>query len=131
MEEAMIASVHYYELAASADESDFRAAAAAAVERDLFENVPGLVEYRIGRGIRGARAGRFAAVWIYESRDAWADVWGPVAEPVPKTEYPDEWLVWEDELLDPILDSDPDDIEHTAYEVIASDTDLSAVVERG
>ena len=119
----MVVSVHHYELAESAAPSDFRDAVAEAVDRGLFEGVPGLVEHRIGRGIRGDRAGKFAAVWVYESREAWADVWGPAGDPVAKTEYPDDWLTWEDELLDPLLADDPDAIEYTSYELIAESGD--------
>lgn len=62
-------------------------------------------------------------MWIYESRSAWAAVWGPVDDPVPKSEYPDEWLTWEDELLGPILAADPDTIEYTSYDLVASKPD--------
>ncbi|WP_418285285.1 hypothetical protein [Halorubrum sp. DTA46] len=121
----MVVSVHHYELSESATPSEFRDAVNEAVDRGLFENVPGLVDYRIGRGIRGDRAGRFAAVWIYESREAWADVWGPADDPVTRTDYPDEWLTWEDELLDPLLSEDPDAIEYTSYELVAGRADMS------
>ena len=114
----MIVSVHHYELAESTPPSEFRDAVAEAVNRGLFEDVPGLVDYRIGRGIKGDRTDKFAAVWTYESRKAWVDVWGPVGDPVPKSEYPDAWLEWEDELLDPLLADDPDEIEYTSYELI-------------
>lgn len=112
----MVISVHHYELTEGVDPSDFRDAVEEAVSRDLFDNIPGLVDYRIGRGIRGARSGKFAAVWIYESKEAWVDLWGPVGDPVPKAEYPDAWLTWEDELLAPLLVEDPDKIEFTSYE---------------
>lgn len=121
----MIASIHRYELAESAERSDFRDAVTEAIERGLFERVPGLVEYRIGHGIKGSRSGEFAAVWIYESRGVWTDVWGDPGNPVPKREYPDAWIVWEDELLDPILATDPDKIEYTSYELFASSTGVS------
>lgn len=119
----MVVSVHHYELAESAGPPDFREAVSEAVSRGLFEGVPGLSDYRIGHGIKGARAGKFAAVWIYESKEAWVDVWGPVGDPVEKAEYPDPWLTWEDELLDPILSEDPDTIEYTSYELITDGTD--------
>lgn len=116
----MVVSIHHYELAESATHSEFREAVGEAVSRGLFERIPGLVEYRIGRGIKGTRADEFAAVWVYESDDAWADVWGPVDDPVPESEYPDAWQTWEDELLDPLLAEDPDEIRYTSYEQIAS-----------
>jgi hypothetical protein len=115
----VITSIHHYELAESADPSDFRDAVEEAVRRELFASIPGLVDYRFVRGIKGDRTGKFAAVWTYESLEAWSDVWGPVDDPVPKAEYPDEWLSWEDELLEPIPADDPDDIQFTSYEVVA------------
>jgi hypothetical protein len=119
----MIVSIHRYELADSASHADFRDAVAAAVDRNLFDTVPGLVDYRIGRGIKGRHADQFAAVWVYESRAIWAAVWGPVDEPVPRSAYPDAWLRWEDDLLAPILADDPDEIEYTSYEVFAQPSD--------
>lgn len=119
----MVVSVHHYELAESAAPSEFREAVSAAVNRGLFEQIPGLIEYRIGHGIRGARTGEFAALWVYESKEAWVDVWGPVGDPVAKSDYPEPWLTWEDELLDPILADDPDTITYTSYELIADGTE--------
>ncbi len=113
-----ITSIHRYKLAETATPSEFYDAVAEAVDRGLFEQISGLVDYQILRGVKGKRADEFAAVWMYESRKAWRDVWGPVDDPVPKTDYPEEWLVWEDELLEPILAEDPDEIEYTSYEVI-------------
>lgn len=112
-------SIHQYELADSATPSDFRDAVAAAVDQNVFDAIPGLVEYRIGRGIKGSRTDQFAAVWVYESKASWEAVWGSVDDPVSKSAYPDAWLRWEDELLDPVLANDPDNIEYTSYEVFA------------
>lgn len=119
----MITSIHRYELAASADPSDFYDAVDEAVDRGVFDRIPGLAGYQILHGIKGERTEEFAAVWMYESRAAWRDVWGPVSNPVPKAEYPDAWLTWEEELLDPILAEDPDEIEYTSYEVITEPGD--------
>lgn len=119
----MIASIHRYKLARSADPSDFHDAVNEATRRELFETIPGLVNYQIMRGIKGERTEEFAAVWMYKSREAWRDVWGPVENPVPKEEYPKEWLIWENELLEPILAEDPDEIEYTSYEIIAGSGD--------
>jgi hypothetical protein len=119
----MVVSIHHYELAESADRSDFRDAVSEAVSRGLFEAIPGLVEFRIGHGIKGARTGKFAAVWIYEDTAAWVDVWGPADDPVPKSDYPDPWRTWEDELLAPVLADDPDRIEYTSYELVTDEVD--------
>jgi len=37
--------------------------------------LPGLVEYYLVKGIRGFRHGLYAAVWIYESKEAWESLW--------------------------------------------------------
>ena len=44
---------------------------------------------------------------------------GPVDDPVPTVEYPDDWRTCEDELLDPLLVTDPDEIENTTYDRLA------------
>lgn len=113
----MIVSIHQYELAATATAEDLRAAIDEAENRELFD-LPGLVEYRFLHGIKGDRKDGYTAIWTYDSREAWEDLWGTVEDPVPKSEYPDEWNVWEDELLEPILAGDPDAIEYTSYDVI-------------
>lgn len=113
----MIVSVHHYELADDANPEDVERTIAEAEDRDLFA-LPGLVAYRFVRGIKGARANRYAAIWEYESRDAWEALWGPVDDPLPKEEYPERWKTWEDDLLAPLLAGDPDGIEFTAYEVV-------------
>lgn len=112
----MIVSIHEYDLAPEATPDAFEAAVEEAQSRGLFA-LPGLVEYEFLRGIKGARADRYTAIWRYESRDAWADLWGPADDPVPKSGYPETWRVWEDELLAPLLAEDPDETSFTSYEV--------------
>jgi hypothetical protein len=113
----MIVSVHHYELAESATDRAFRAAVREAERRGLFD-LPGLVDYRFLRGLKGARRDGYAALWTYESEAAWERLWGPVEDPVPKAEYPERWVEWEDDLLAPLLADDPDEIDYTSYEVI-------------
>lgn len=113
----MILSVHHYDLAESTTPAAFREAVREAERRGLFD-LPGLVEYRFLRGIRGRRSDEFSAVWTYESLDAWERLWGPVDDPVDEAEYPDRWSEWEDDLLDPLIEGDPDEIDYTAYEVL-------------
>ncbi|WP_336135415.1 hypothetical protein [Natronomonas amylolytica] len=115
----MIISIHRYELGVDTTAEDFEAAIAEAERRGCFD-LPGLVEYRFLRGIKGNRTDGYTAVWTYESRETWEALWGPVDDPVPKSEYPDGWNVWEDDILDPLLAGPPDDIAYTSYEVVAT-----------
>jgi hypothetical protein len=78
--------------------------------------LPGLVEYHFGRGIKGSRTEHYAAIWIYESIQAWEKLWGSPDKPVGKANYPKNWQVWEDEILAPLLNQDPDRINYTDYE---------------
>ena len=55
-------------------------------------------------------------MWVYEGKEAWEALWGPVDRPRSKDEYPEKWLIWEDEVLAPFLDRDPDTIRYTSYE---------------
>lgn len=112
----MIVSIHHYELAESTTPDEFDAAVHEAAQRGLFD-LPGLVDWRFLRGLRGSREGRFAAMWVYEDRQAWQALWGPVDDPASKDDYPDEWRTWEDEILAPLITEDPDEIVHTAFEV--------------
>lgn len=112
-----IISIHEYVLRPGADEGAFEDAFRAARERGLFQ-LPGLEECLLLRGIRGSRRGRYAAVWVYESREAWEALWGPVDRPTTKADYPESWKVWEDEVLAPFLVEDPDRITFTSYEEV-------------
>ncbi len=78
--------------------------------------LPGLVRHHFVKGIRGSRRGGYAAIWVYESKEAWEKLWGPVGQPREKQDYPESWKVWEDEVLAPFLSEEPDEIEYTAYE---------------
>lgn len=109
-----VVSVHEYELAEGVDGESFERVVSDAESRDLFD-LPGLVDYRFLRGIKGPRTGRYTALWCYESREAWRDLWGPPDDPVPPAEYPERWREWES-LLDPLLADDPDEIWFTSYE---------------
>jgi heme-degrading monooxygenase HmoA len=88
-----VVSIHEYELAPEVDADRFERVVAGA-ERDGLFDLPGLEEYRLLRGIKGARDGEYAAVWTYESRAAWEALWGPPGEPAPPEEYPDRWREW-------------------------------------
>ena len=73
---ARIVSVHEYELRPGVEPADFERALGDAERRGLFE-LPGLCEQHFLRGLKGARRGAYAAVWIFESREAWEALWGP------------------------------------------------------
>lgn len=114
---ARVISIHEYELKSGVDERTFQEAIRTAERRGLFR-LPGLEAYYFVKGLRGVRSGRYAAVWIYESREAWEALWGAAARPKRKEQYPPAWQVWEDEILAPLLAWAPDEIVFTAYEEI-------------
>lgn len=117
----MIISVHHYELAETVTDEEFQDVIQEAEQRELF-TLPGLVEYQFLRGIKGVRKKGYTALWMYESRQAWRNLWGSVDDPVPKNEYPSKWNIWEDELLAPLLTQGPDKIDYTTYEIVAKNT---------
>ncbi len=110
-----IVSIHQYTLRSGIDPERFIDAVRQARTRGLFD-LPGLIEYRFVRRIRGSGGSELAAIWVYESRQAWERLWGPVHQPLAPDAYPDSWKVWENELLRPLLDCDPDKITFAAYE---------------
>ncbi len=110
-----IISVHHYSLRPGVDGEAFERALRSARESGLLR-LPGLIEQRFLRGVKGSRQGSFAALWVYESREAWERLWGSAARPRPRKDYPENWKVWEKEILAPFLDREPDRIEFTAYE---------------
>jgi hypothetical protein len=116
---ARIISVHEYDLTPGSGPAQFEQAIRAAEGRDLFD-LPGLIAHHFVRGVKGARNGAYAAVWIYESREAWERLWGTVEQPRAPREYPEKWRIWEEELMAPILSSHPDAIKFTTYEELLS-----------
>jgi heme-degrading monooxygenase HmoA len=111
---ARVISIHEYELKRDVQDATFEGALREAERRGLFD-LPGLVGHHFLRGLKGARRGRYAAVWIFESREAWERLWGTVDRPKPPADYPEAWKVWENEILAPLLDQDPDTIRFTSY----------------
>jgi hypothetical protein len=109
-----VISVHEYELRPDADPSSFETAIQKARAEDL-PALPGLEDYFLLKGIKGTRARRYGAIWIYESRAAWESLWGPPDDPVEKENYPANWKTWEDDVLAPHLSEDPDAIRFTSY----------------
>jgi hypothetical protein len=110
-----VISIHEYILKPDASERQFVKAILNAKERGLLR-LPGLVDYYLVKGIRGFRHGLYAAVWVYESKEAWESLWGPKDKPINKTDYPENWKIWENEVLFPFLDQDPDKIKFTSYQ---------------
>ena len=114
---AKVISVHEYELKPGVLDADFERAVHDAERRGLLD-LPGLVGHHCLKGLKGARRGRYAAIWIFESREAWERLWGTVEAPRPAPEYAERWKVWENEILAPLLKQDPDTIRFTSYEEI-------------
>jgi hypothetical protein len=110
-----IISIHEYVLKPGVDKKQFEKAIQKARERGLLK-LPGLEVYHFVKGIKGSRNGHYATVWIYESREAWQRIWGTPEQPVRKEDYPENWKIWEKEILMLFLDREPDKIEFTAYE---------------
>jgi len=112
---AKIISVHEYELKPGVDERAFKQAILDAKKRGLLQLI-GLTEYHLVKGIKGSRAGSYAAIWVYQDRQAWEKLWGSPDKPKGKGDYPENWKVWEEEILAPFLSQDPDKIVFTSYE---------------
>jgi hypothetical protein len=110
-----VMSVHEYVLLPGIDERRFEQSIRQARERGLLR-LPGLLEHHFLKGIKGSRNGCYAAIWIYESREAWERLWGTPDHPRRRQDYPENWKIWEEEVLAPFLSLDPDRIVFTAYE---------------
>jgi hypothetical protein len=113
-----IISIHEYDLRPGVDISQFERTLREAEARGLLQ-LPGLVAHHFVKGAKGVRRGAYAALWIYESREAWERLWGTAEHPRPSREYPDTWRIWEEELLAPFLANRPDDLRFTAYEEVS------------
>lgn len=110
-----VISIHEYVLKPGIDAQQFESAVRTAQGRGLF-SLPGLVACHFAKAIKGKRKGDYAAIWIYESREAWEALWGSVDHPWKKHEYPPNWRVWEDEILAALLMHEPDAVTFTSYE---------------
>jgi hypothetical protein len=110
-----IISIHEYALRPEVDERQFEQSLRKAQERGLLR-LPELVGHYFIKGVKGSRRGSYAAIWIYESREAWERLWGSPDHPLRKQDYPAKWKVWEEEVLAPFLNQAPDRIVFTAYE---------------
>jgi hypothetical protein len=112
-----VVSVHEYVLRPDVDPEEFERALRAARLRGLFD-LPGLRDVQFLRTLRGTRGHAYAAIWIYESREAWEALWGAPGDATPTEAYSDAWREWEDNVLARFLDRDPDTIDFAAYEEV-------------
>lgn len=112
-----VVSIHEYELKPGVDGKAFEAAVHKAREDGLLK-LEGLENFYLLKGIRGDRASKYAAVWVYESLEVWESLWGPVGDAVIKEDYPENWKKWEDEVLAQFLVTDPDEIPFSSYEAL-------------
>jgi hypothetical protein len=108
-------SIHHYLLKQGVTMQDFQDTIRRARSLQLFD-LPGLERYHFLYGVKGAEQGRWAAVWTYSSRTAWEHLWGTVSKPKMRDQYPEKWRRWEDDLLAPLLEGQPDSVMFTAYE---------------
>ncbi len=111
---AKVISIHEYVFKPTMDEKLFDKAIQEADRRGVFQ-LPGLLGYHMLKGIKGSRKGCYAAIWVYESRQAWERLWGSPEHPKEKKDYPEKWRAWE-EILSSFLIGDADEIQFTAYE---------------
>jgi hypothetical protein len=113
----MVFSIHEYDLRPGVAPEDFERALRAGEGRGLLA-LPGLSAHHFLRGLRGERKGRYAALWVYDRREDWEALWGPIDRPHARKGHPPGWRIWEDEILVPFLDRPPHEVRFTAYEVI-------------
>src|SRR5262245_50793046 len=112
---ARVISVHEYDLRPGSDPGEFERVVRRAEAAGLLR-LPGLLGHYFVRGRKGLRRDRYAAVWIYESRDSWERLWGSTEAPRSPEHCPENWKIWAREVLAPFLVHDPDAIPFTTYE---------------
>src|SRR3989442_15619127 len=110
-----IISIHEYDLKPGTNIGQFERILRDAEASGLLL-LPGLVAHHFVKGAKGVRRGAYAALRIYESREAWERLWGSPERPRGPQDYPDTWKAGEEELLAPFLKHDPDGIRFTPYE---------------
>ncbi len=110
-----VVSMHEYVLRPGVDPVEFEAAVRDARARGLFD-LPGLHDVRFLRTLRSTRGQAYAALWVYESSEAWEALWGAPGDATPTEAYPENWREWEEIVLARFLDRDPDTIDFAAYE---------------
>lgn len=112
-----IISVHEYVLKSGVTGKDFERAVKIAKSESLFD-LPGLENHYFLKGVKGKRREQYTAVWIYRDRRSWERLWGTPDKPIGKENYPHNWQRWENDILAPLIEGEPDKITYTSYEVI-------------
>ena len=112
---ARIISIHEYDLKPGVTDAQFEEAIRRAETRGVLQ-LPGLIAYYVVKGVKGTRQGAYAIAWVYASREAWERLWGTPEQPHSPHDYPENWRLWEEEILAPLLAQHPDAIRFTAYE---------------
>src|SRR5262249_51149940 len=103
---ARMISVHEYELKPGTDPERFEQTLRDAEALGLFD-LPGLISHHFVKGVKGARRDAYAVIWVYENRDVWERLWGTPEHPKPPGEYPEQWRLWENQFLLPVLSTTP------------------------
>lgn len=112
---ARVISIHEYKLKRNVTSEQFENAVENARNRSLF-NLPGLIDYHFLKRLRGRRQTDYAAIWVYQDKESWERLWGTINNPNKKEDYPEQWKIWENEILAPLLSEEPDHIYYAAYE---------------
>jgi hypothetical protein len=108
---ARIVAVHELELKAGVDRARFERVVRRRIA-GLGLQMPGLVERRFLKGYKGARAGEYAMLWVFESRAALEAMFGPPERP----ERGPEAFVRYEEAIGPYLAApSPELIRFTDY----------------
>lgn len=121
---SQVISVHLYSLREGVTLEQLREAAREAAQRGLFD-LPGLIHWWFAEHIKGSLPGRASAFWVYRSRGAWEALWGTLENPVAPPDYPETWVIWEQEYLGRLLDRAADSIVYGSYQTWLSDQSRS------
>ncbi|TAK23892.1 MAG: hypothetical protein EPO26_07420 [Chloroflexota bacterium] len=108
---ARIIGVHELDLKPDADRAVFESV----VRREIAElglAMPGLVERRFLIGVKEARKGQHAMLWVFESQAAHEALFGTESEPLPG---PEAFLRYEAAIAPFLAAPSPDRIRFTDY----------------
>lgn len=108
---AMICAIHEHELRPEVDVTSYEREVAAAIAQ---MRIPGLRQVFHLKGWRGARAGRYAVLWIFASMAALEENFGTAEQ----RRWPPDWADYENTILTRYLDRHPDTIVYTDYSLV-------------